>query len=47
MKMWETGNNIFDPFQRLLLSVSPSREEKDILEGKAAPRASIWHWLEI
>jgi len=34
-------------FQRLLLSMSPKRDEKDIIEGKGASRANIWHWISL
>ena len=33
--------------QKLLLSISPEKEEKDILEGKFATRKGIWHWISI
>lgn len=33
--------------RRLLLSMSPEKEEKDILEGKTATRTSIWHWISL
>ena len=34
-------------FQRLLLSITPEREHKDILEGKAGSRTTLRHWLSI
>lgn len=34
-------------FQRLLLSITPEKEQKDILEGKPGSRTSTSHWLSL
>ena len=34
-------------FQRFLLSITPEKEQKDIIEGKPGSRASINHWISL
>ncbi len=34
-------------FQRLLLSITPEKEQKDIIEGKTGARTSSKHWLSL
>ena len=38
---------IFLIFQRFLLSITPEKEQKDIIEGKPGSRASINHWISL
>ena len=34
-------------FQRLLLSITPEKEQKDIIEGKPGTRATLDHWISL
>ena len=34
-------------FQRLLLSITPEKEQKDIIEGKPGARATLDHWISL
>ena len=39
--------NRFFTFQRFLLSITPEKEQQDIIDGKPGKRANLNHWISL
>ena len=37
----------FYTFQRFLLSITPEKEQQDIIDGKPGKRANLNHWISL
>ena len=37
----------FFTFQRFLLSITPEKEQQDIIDGKPGKRANLNHWISL